>query len=149
MWRVSPVSTETWWLGSQTKYLLWIKPDCWTIVTVAPQSFKVPTLQCAGVWFTTPAMGGAKAGRSSGTFGEKVLRQKNKLQRPILPTFRAWTGQFTLISTKKSKVKVCQITLYSPMFWVSAIMFWFAILDVEPLLINQPAVCQQILNPFA
>ncbi len=26
------------------------------------------TFQCAGVWFTTPAMGGAKAGRSSGTF---------------------------------------------------------------------------------
>ena len=40
-------------------------------------SFKVPTLQCAGVWFTTPAMGGAKAGRSSGTFGNPTSDSPN------------------------------------------------------------------------
>ena len=91
-------------VGKSDKILVLNQDHCHCCTT----SFKAPTLQCAGVWFTTPAMGGAKAGRSSGTFGNPTSDS----------TFRAWTGQFTLISTKKkkSKVKVCQITVYSPMF---------------------------------
>lgn len=91
MWRVSPVSTEAWLLGSQTKYLLWIKPDCWTIVTVAPQvlrspRFSAPVCDLQHQQWAVPKQVG--------------LQAPSAIQRPILPTFRAWTGQFTLISTK-------------------------------------------------
>lgn len=91
MWRVFPVSTEAWLLGSQTKYLLWIKPDCWTIVTVSPQvlrspRFSAPVCDLQHQQWAVPKQVG--------------LQAPSAIQRPILPTFRAWTGQFTLISTK-------------------------------------------------
>lgn len=103
MWRVSPVSTEAWLLGSQTKYLLWIKPDCWTIVTVAPQVLRSPR-------FSAPVC--------DLQHQQWAVPKQAGLQVPsaILRTFPAWTGQFTRGHKKKVKwpvtfthqsVKVC------------------------------------------